>query len=271
MQAMQKVFHNILLPVHLNSKTDAAVDMAISFANRLGCNLHVLYIEKPRHFISRMFGFYSSRTIESGHKLKLMLVQHRFSSQMHPGHYMLVKYCKGGVQDQITQYTATHNIDLICLWNYAITSYSSINISELASATQCGVMKGPLQKDFWNAEKIVLPIGTSLPLTSMRVAISLAEKQGSVIHLVAMEKSAGSKSMSNLKKVYQLLKENTSLELVCYTLNGTDTGNPALEYARSIGGGLIVSNEKPAKGPWFSRWFFHHAAVQNSEIPVMVV
>src|SRR4030095_7956156 len=168
--------------------------------------------------------------------------------------------------------STSHRIDLVCLWNQPAGLFTRrINSSMLASATQCAVLHGRPQTSTWNADKIILPIGANLPLAGIRTAISLAEQQGSVIHLVAIEKPGMSKSMVNLKKVYQLLKENTSLQLVCYTMRGVDYGQLALEYARSVGGGLVISTEEPGSESGFSQWFLPRNMGYKQEIPVIIV
>ncbi len=271
---MQKIFYNILLPVNLNNQTEGIVEKAITFANRLDCNLHILYTASPVLAWESFFRLITRRSLVSQKKQKLLELQYRFEACMRPGLLLNTVFKSGNVEKETISYIMSAGIDMIFLGEKQPgMSFTGFNFHRIAAATGCSVLTGNTYRGFRDFEKIVLPIGHSLPVNRIRVATYLAQQLHAAIHLVSVEpQSRSDKNMQYLSKTYQLLKDNTTLPLVCSTFSGDDLGHSALNYARSVNAGLIVVNtDKKTGESSFFRRLLHTSFLHKREIPVMLV
>jgi hypothetical protein len=271
---MQKIFNNILLPVKLNKRTDEAVEKAIEFANRLECNLHILYTINSS-FLNGGY-FRRSADITAEKKRRLMELQNEHCKSIKKGLLLFTSVKKGNAEKEAAAYALLHGIDLIYVGDdqRGLPLFSDqVNVSRLAAQSNCAVLTINSHPHFENFEKIVLPIAHSLPVNRLRVAIYMAQQFNAVIHLVTQRDSAIMEdNMVYLEKAYQLLKDNTDLPLVCSTFSGDNPSHAVINYAHSVNAGLILTNPstKPSGRGFFSK-ILPGSLFAGPRVPMMVV
>ena len=115
-----------------------------------------------------------------------------------------------------------------------------IHSEKLAMETNCAVISGNNAKGCINCDKIILPVGSTLPLNSLRVAVYLAQQFRATLHLVA-DIQGNEENLQSLQRTYHILRENTDLPVVCNTFTG-NFQQSVLNYAKSVQPGLIIAN-----------------------------
>jgi K+-sensing histidine kinase KdpD len=238
---MQKIFSNILVPVFFDKKTELVIQKAIDFANEMDCHLHILYIESPS-FLKTPF----SRGILLDKQYKLFRFREKFQKKLNPGLKFFTGMEKGHFDKVITKYTDAHSIDLILVGERSrkfLFFKIGIDPTMIADKVSCPVLFTSYKPAFPHFAKIVLPIGTSIPVHRIRVTIYLARQFKATIHLLALENNGlNYEEMACMEKTFRVLKENTELPVVCTTLEGNDVSNASAQYSNSISEGLLVVN-----------------------------
>jgi K+-sensing histidine kinase KdpD len=232
--AMQKLFSNMLLPVALNRHTHQAVENAIELANRLDCNLHILYTLRTQLF--RSF-FHSER------KRKVSELQQQLSSRIKPGLLLQAIFTEGNPYEEVRNYVLSHDIDLVSVQRQAEPFWPigyGFDPERLAVDTDCTVISDQGENGVWNCNKILLPVGSSVPINGVRVAVYLARQFNASMHLVT--DTCDEENLASLQRTYHLLKDNTDISVECNTLDGANFHQSVLHYARSVHAGLIVAN-----------------------------
>lgn len=261
---MQKLFHNILVPVTLHRATVAVLSNSIDLANKLECNLHILYLARPPVFPGL---FHASR------KRKIAALQQEVSDRLRPGLLMNAVFAEGQADSELRTYLLSHDVDMVYLpelqenhWPFSMTIHSG----KLALEGRCAVIHGVAARHWGNCDRIVLPVEQSVPINSLRTGVYLAQHFKATIHLVS-EKMNGEEQAQSLARAYQLLKAHTELPVVCDTFEGLNFREAVVEYARKIQAGLIVANLAYRTTPgFFSRLFSREFAAART-VPVMVV
>ena len=271
---MQKLFYNILLPVDLGKTTFANVEKAVQLANRLECNLHVLFtMARPVALENIFFKSHLEKKIREKRALLSELQKH-FSQQMLPGSLLIASFQKGDVHEQTARYALDHSIDLV-YYDEALSMFHSpyLDIHRLTDEISCPVLIGKSEPGLESLDKIVLPVDEQLSADHVRVAIFMAQQLDAAIHLVGnTQEGNGAKNIRYLTKAYELLKDNTGLELVCSTFSGNEKERSTLHYAQSVRAGLIVANRtKQAGFKGEAAGFLHGNMNRKDNIPVLLV
>jgi nucleotide-binding universal stress UspA family protein len=267
------LFNNILLPVNLGAQSEVTVERAVLFANKLDCNLHILYTSRPFLFSDSAF---PSGRMKAEKKKKLFEIQADYSAKMKKGLLLYSVFRNGDPESEVASYAQAHSIDLVYIGDekeHISLFRKKFNINRLAKQANCAVFALNTQPELRSFEKIVLPIDQSLPINRMRVAIYFAQQFNAVIHLV----SQGGTPLSEenrvyLEKAYQLLKNNTELPLVCSTCSGDGKEESVIDYANSINAGMIVV--KPSamfRARGFLRGIFSSTVFKSPRVPIMMV
>jgi nucleotide-binding universal stress UspA family protein len=153
--------------------------------------------------------------------------------------------------------------------------FGSLSVNRLARRTQSAVLTLNDGLSLENVQNIVLPVSAHLPMRKIMLASYIARKYKAKIHLVGLSKRYPLTSVNDalyLYKTFQLLRENTNLEVEYHILHGDNIADKTLEYARGIDADLIVVN--PGKelllsgfiNKLFTRFIFNESA-----IPVMTI
>jgi nucleotide-binding universal stress UspA family protein len=275
---MQKLFNNILVPITLDKETKKNVEKAIHFANQLQCNLHLIHV--PASAFLTLNGALFSQSMKAKaiaeKKKKLSELQSHYCKDMSKP-LILSMHVECGAQEEVmAAYVAQHQIDLV----FAIgkrRSFSLIrdvfNASVLAAKTECPVLSLQSVPDLLGVRIIVMPVGTSLPITKIRIAAYLAKKYNASIHLVTKEKNALMyEELAYMQKALQVLKDNTDLPVKCKTRVGESLGNIALNYAEEVKADLILVNPGAESFlPGITNRLFARFVFSESRIPVMTV
>jgi K+-sensing histidine kinase KdpD len=270
---MQKVFYNMLVPVDPGKSTAPIVEKAVHLANRLECNLHLVYTIPPA---SALENFFLRDHTEKRIKDKcsfLSALQKRFSREMKPGCFLIISIQRGDAHEQTVRYAAAHSIDLVYYDETTGLFHTPfLDINRLTAALDCPLLIGKQEPNLDSIDKIVLPVDDQLSADHVRVAIFMAQQLGAAIHLVSDGRDGhDAKSMRYLTKAYELLKDNTGLELVCSTLSGNETGQSTLHYAQSVRAGLIVTNRQGPSGFGDMPGFLQGSFFRRDQIPVLLV
>ena len=275
---VQKIFNQILLPVTASDLNSDAVEKAAAFANQMQCHLHVLCITDPSRPDSNWIRF-----IKPASRRRNSNLPSQVGSLVEHGQHLMgkgLKFITSVKEDHIIQairsYTLMHNIDLVLVCNevapYTASKETRIT-GDLASYINCPVLFSSRVPSLEDLKIIVLPVDELLPVNKIRIAIYLASKFDAVIHLLALQsKKMNYGDNDYLKRAYAALKENTSQPFVCQVIQNKNRGRAAVEYARSVHAGLVVS--RPIKtGSFLSgvKSFFKKMFPGKKEVPLMAV
>jgi nucleotide-binding universal stress UspA family protein len=265
---MEKIFNDILLPVDIRSCNDDDMIKAIEFANRLQCNLHLLYI------INTAF-FPASKMRKAEVKKRMNDLQETHAQGLKEGSILFAGMREGDPESVITHYAITNAIDLV-LYHETHNSFvikKTVNVRKLAGKINCPILSIKSHRVLLDHQIIVLPIGKALPLSKMRVVIYLARHFCASIHLVSVGESANNNDdLIYLQKAYRLLKDHTELDVICNVVEGVTIGDIAVNYASSVNAGLVVVNsgaESVMSG--FINKLFSRFVYNQSKVPVMTV
>ena len=263
---MEKLFKDILMPISLRETSGGEVERAISFANKLECNLHLLHIYNPLLF--------PATAAQLEHRnVSMNALKAHYASSMSAGE-LHTSVRVGHTESVVGNYAVVNGIDLI-LVNEAgknLRLLKKLNVNRLADKTNCPVLSIKSDHLLDQDEVIVLPIGKNLPLKKLRVVIYIAVHFNAAVHLVSIDKNGKEDGLNYMQKAYSVLKENTDLEVKCNIGEGERLGDVAVEYAKSVNAGLIVVNsgaETMLSGivnKWFPKFVF-----DQSQVPVMTV
>lgn len=261
---MQKLFSNILLPVTLNRHAAGSIENGIELANKLECNLHVLYILRPRFYRS---WFHASR------KKKITAIQQQLLSRIRPGLLLQAIFAEGQPYDEIKAYVLSHDIDMVCVqdgfdpvWPLAMGFHSE----KLATETNCAVISNHDNEGLKNCDKIVMPVGSAVPINSLRVAVYLARQFNASIHLVNDNRQTDD-NFQSIKRAYHLLKENTDINVICNSFEGRNFRQSVLNYAKSVHAGLIVANVAYRRNQGFFNRLVAREFAYTAKVPLVMV
>jgi hypothetical protein len=278
MQVVQKVFNQVLLPVLAPDLSLETVEKAIAFANQMQCHLHILCItgQQNRHgsFFQRLNNSFKKPVFISGYELAQL--EETCQAKMSKGLKLITASKETRLLAAIRSYISSHSIDLVLFCNEIapVTSDMETRINGGFSAyINCPVLFSSSLPSLPDLKIIVLPVDELLPVNKIRIAIYLAGKFNAVIHLLAMEnKKLNDGDLDYLKRAYAVLKENTNQPFVCQSVQNKDLEKAAVEYARSVDAGLVVSRPF-SHGSRFPRLilFFKHLFSRKKEVPVMAV
>ena len=246
MMAMQKLFNNLLIPVVLNRRAGRIVENAMELANRLECNLHILYTIPSPFF---------RKWIHGRRKRKMSEIQQQMSLRIKPGLLMQAVFTSGNFHEEVKNYVLSHEIDLVSIQNrdelFRLPGYAP-DPERLALEADCAVISNEGVAGLGNCDKIILPIGSSVPINGVRVAVYLARQFDATIHLVTNTHQED--NLASLQRTYQLLKDNTDVPVVCNTFSGSNFRQSVFNYARSVHAGLIVANPACRMKKGFFNW-----------------
>jgi hypothetical protein len=232
---MQKIFNNILVPVAIGRKTEQTIETAIAFANRLGCNLHLLFIEKKS-----LFPLFEKSKNNAATKARIHELREQFAPDMKDDLRLFTAFQNKGMQNAVMRYAQLYEIDMIIAgreWRRY-----GFNDNRDDAIFHCPIVTIPNETYLRQWKIIVLPIENFLPVNKIRVAVCLARHFEATIHLVVMERSNSCDCIDCMKKAFRVLKDNTGLPVVCNVIPGKELGQVVRQYARSVRAGLILMN-----------------------------
>jgi hypothetical protein len=248
--SMQKLFSNLLVPVSFNRYTCQSVENAIALANRLECNLHILYTLRTNVFRG---WFHSQR------KKRVSDIQQQMRARVKPGLLMQAVFTEGSPYDEVKNYVLSQEIDLVWVQRQTQPFWSStfgFDPEKLAVEADCAVISDHGSEGLKNCDKIILPVGPSVPVNGVRVAVYLARQFKASIHLVC--DTFQEEQLASLQRTYHLLNDNTDITVVCNTFHNSNFHRSVLNYAQSVEAGIIVANPAYRKkenvfGKWIRR------------------
>jgi nucleotide-binding universal stress UspA family protein len=276
---MNKLFNNILVPIDFSHASELAIEKAIDIANHFKCHIHLLFAESSGLLatqpltISKNLGLATADAAS-----KLYQLQNKYTYQLHPGLSFHSCFRKGNRNRSIIEYAIRHQIDLVIIGKAPRTINTLIsggcNVNEISNHIDCPVMS--VRQDAANEGwmNIVLPICSMLPVRKMMFASYLARKYNSKIHLVSIAGDYGKDADCKryLYKAYQLLRDNTNLNIECHTVPGHNIADTTLRFAKKINADLILVN--PGKECHLSGIFnrlLPASLFNESRIPVMAI
>jgi nucleotide-binding universal stress UspA family protein len=277
---MHKLFNNILIPVDFSEVSELAIEKAIDIANHFQCNIHLVYIENERLLMKKK-KLLSHRADSAlpGSEAKLYQLQNKYTYKLDPGLVIQSAAVRGNKNRSVIEYSFSHRIDLLIIGKPASLSGTllpgNFNINEITKKVGCPVLT--VRKEAGNVRlmNIVLPVCSVLPIRKIMFASYLARKYNSKIHLLAIagaEDNEQGDRNQYLHKAYQLLRDNTNLDIECHTLRGQNIAETTLRFAKKIDADLIVIN--PGKESLLSGFlirFFDGFLFNESRIPVMTI
>ena len=251
-------------------------ERAIRMANHFHCGLHLLYTENT----ALVPIFSSGQEDRTGNtRKKLSALEERFGPLLEPGLPLRISHSKGEVEQKVGEYAIKNFIDVIMVGRSGHSLpgslFGSLSINRLARRTRSAVLTvndGPALE---NVQNIVLPVAAHLPMRKIMLASYVARKSNAKIHLIGLSKRHPFTAVNDaqyLYKTFQLLRDNTNLDVEYHMLPGENIADKTLEYARGINADLIVVNPgKELLLSGFINKIFARFIFNESPIPVMTI
>lgn len=237
---MVRLFKSILLPVYNDYPSDAEISQAVNFANKLEADLHLVLIT---YHSLRITKHDSSPEL----KFRLAKIREKYIPYLNPGLCLHTQFLEGRAETRISEYCNRFAIDLVFVYDRSRKGFfhRSIKAVEIANKVQCPVLTMKSTSLFDDRRIIVLPVGKAFPVSKIRVVIFMAKLFKADIHLITLENEGMNHAeISHMIKTFQVLKDNTDLQVTCTTVPGRSLANITLDYAHTMHAGLIVVNSK---------------------------
>lgn len=277
---MNKLFNKILVPVEFSKQTSQVVSKAVMIANQFKCDLHLVFAENggmadaDKHLVEVL-----TEGELTDYEVKLQDLKAAFLPQLEHGLQLVTVMHKGSREQYIISYALQHRIDLIMVEKprsiLPMRFSRSFNINRISKKTGCPVLTVKGSAELEAIRNIVLPVDAHLPLRKVMFASYLAKHFNARIHLIALSEPGEEVDVEKkayLYKTFQLLRENTNLNIECHTVHGGNIADTTLQYATDINADLIVVN--PGKEMLLSGFvnrLFARLLFNESRIPVMTV
>jgi hypothetical protein len=261
---MQKVFHNILMPVRLNGNAIPRINSAIQFANHLGCHLHLLFVANSPFFK------FNHKKIETQAKARMLELKDACHEKLKPGLKLFTAFKWGSSWNNTAQYAESNGIDLVLA-----TDRFKGDLARSESETgfvHCPVLRMPFNGSQENFKTIILPIESAFPINKIRIAVYLARQFEATIHLVSRKKDELlNTERYNIERTYRALKNNTDLRVVCHAIDGKKLSAEVVHYANAVNAGLVVLNPLTDStfGNFIRRLF--PGFISKKSVPVLTV
>jgi nucleotide-binding universal stress UspA family protein len=273
---MNKLFNNILVPIDFSDVSELAIEKAIDIGNHFRCNVHLVFVQAQGLLIKQPGQL--TRSLQgrpADAEAKLYQLQNKFTYQLHPGLSMHACIRRGNRTRTVVEYALRHHIDLVIIGRTTNLFPGNYNIREITRRIECPVLSVRRDSPQQGLSNIVLPVCSMLPIRKIMFASYLARKYNSKIHLLAVAGEGEDERADRnqyLHKAYQLLKDNTNLNIECHTMRGHNIAETTLRFAEKIDADLIVVNPgNESKLSGFINKVFDGSLFNESKIPVMTI
>jgi nucleotide-binding universal stress UspA family protein len=277
---MTKLFNNILVPVDFSDACELAIEKAIDIANHFRCNIHLMFAEREGLFGGKQTFLTRSLSGDiSDPEARLYYLQNKYTYQLDA--HLLIHSCvrRGNMNRSVTEYALRHGIDLVIVGkshsNGFIWFTPTFDVNIITNRLECPVLcvQTFVGNERWN--NIVLPVSSVLPIRKIMFASYLARKYNSSIHLLGVTSDDDHKNADDhqyLHKAFQLLRDNTRLNIECHTIRGRNIAEATLRFAQKINADLIVVNPgRESRLSGFLNKVFKGSLFSESRIPVMTI
>lgn len=280
---MNKQFTKVLVPVNFNRNTPLVMQKAIQVANEFNCDVHLLHVQTPVPVIpflydSHFSGSYSGNSSNFSEK-KLQRLRNMHVRKLINGLQMTTSVELGNWQEMLKKTIIAEHIDLVLVpkrrkrfWGALI---QKIDINKLVQQTRCPVLTVTRPFNIHHLQKIVVPVGDTLPVKKLSLAAFLARQNNGQVHLMSSfpeNKNGETRARWCVTRAYQLLRDYTQVNIHCTSEPNHPGMNGTLAFANEIKADLIVVNSgretKPAG--WLSRLMKKYIH-RESNIPVLTV
>jgi hypothetical protein len=260
---MRKIFHNILVPVYLDKQADEVINTAVEFSNQLSCHLHLFFVTGPA-----FLNWYNQKEITIKNKNRIFLLKQKYLFRLKAGLKIFTAYQSKVNYAELAKYAETHDIDMV-LTPEQIKHQDFYN--KCMPVFNCPIISLKTYSVSHPPRTIVLPVGTSFPINTIRIAAYLAKQFGLSLHLISLSNDPPLKQMGYMKRAFELLKTNTDLPVVCHSVTGKKLDQLALEYA-SVHEGMVVMNaENETTAPGIISRIISKLTYKKTKIPIITV
>jgi hypothetical protein len=152
--------------------------------------------------------------------------------------------------------------------------FGTLSINRLSWKVNQPVLTVKLKQAGQEIRHIVIPVHGNLPIRKITLASYIANQFNAKIHLVGLSKhfEEGIDETMYLSKAYQLLCDNTKLEIVCHREPDMNIADATLKYAQQVEADLIIVNSgKELLLSGFINRLFARFIFNESKIPVMTI
>lgn len=268
----------IVVAIDFSKYSIHALEYAISFANVVGSEIMMVWVDKPDAEES----IYNNEGHEHRKEAKQRMEElvEKYSKTMKKGS-LTYKLRKGKIYKEISNQAKYNDATLIITGSHGVSGFESFmigsNANKIVTYAPCPVITiretFPVKKSI---KKIILPIDNS-SATRQKVtpALELAKLFGSEIHILELQSS----SMSSIRKIVSKYTEQVTKfcneQKIKNTLEVIECDNittATINYAEKVQADLIIimtEQEEETSNIWLGP--FAMQMVNNSTIPVMSV
>jgi len=253
---MTSLFKKILVPVDFSERSETAVQKAIELAEPYVSVISLLYVVKPL-FSLNIFSstgylvapateiYFESEIEDRMKKYRSMVARLTEGVKIE---LIISEY--GHIQNRIEHAAKLFEPDLIIICKKGrksiFTFFNLIFPDRLAKKTDCPVLTIKRGSAGNRIRNIVLPVTWKYPARKLELAIVMAKKFGSHIHLMTFPEKEKDKDGDNREQAFidsfNRIRENSSVIIKHGPLRGNDVARSILYYSESIKADMILTN-----------------------------
>jgi nucleotide-binding universal stress UspA family protein len=228
---MQKLFNKVLVPFDFSERSRRTVQSAISLAAEYECSIYLLHASLT---------FTVAGDAEIGRKFEETLAEYD------PALRMTYAIAHGGWNESVISFIHQNNIDLL-LTGQAGRLFRgramAVNPNRIAARTNIPVITVPANRRLSKLGSIVIPVTDFLPVRKLIYGIYMASKYSTTVKLLGVENEETSQKVRYyLKKAYQLIRDNCSLNVQLELTSGNNVAEAINNHAMIQSADLVIVN-----------------------------
>jgi nucleotide-binding universal stress UspA family protein len=278
---MQKLFNRILVPVDLTEKSRKAVEKAVELAKEYSCTIHLVHVTKAVSIGSLSFDKHGEqqdrlRSDERQSRARLMDLFGFLKPVLDPSIKVEYSVLRGNWNEAIVNYVNEHGVDLVLVGqggHLFSKKEMLLNPNRIATRTNVPVITVPSNRRLVKLYSIVIPVTDFLPVRKLIYGIYMGTKHATTVKLLGIENPQTSEKVRHyMRKAYQLIRDNCSLNVELELLPGENVAETVNQYAMTHSADLVIVNPGgQSRMPGFFSWLFGKIIQRYSAPPVLTV
>jgi len=249
---MNKLFNNILVPLHSYKNFYNRIKRAVEIANQFQCNIYILSIVPDGWYsFFKKAIFAKDQDMWLDIHFELLEEQRKIMRQLYPKTCIDYAVKKASQWNEINGYCLRNDIDLLLFfeedkWRWEYIRFKKY-IAQIARQASAPVLTVGVQQGLTGIDNIILPIENDFFTKNLMVASYIGKICNSKIHLVSLKRQVLPQQDSEsfcLYKAYQLLLANTNLHIKCVLLDEQNMEEAIFKYGQMINADLILFNSE---------------------------
>lgn len=248
---MNKLFNKILIPVDFSEKLVLTAEDIIDFAKQYDCSIHLISVitisalsavSMPGGHIPIPYNADNKAQLEP--RLKI-IADNLF---MHSGTQIQVSYSVvyGTWDHVIIDLINEENFDVVLIVQKGKPNKKIkmvVNPDSIGAKTNVPVITVPSNRRLTRLYSIIIPITDFVPVRKLMYGIYIASKFTTTLKLLGIEnRNTQEKVQFYLRKSYQLIHDNSSVQVEMETVRGENVAQTINQFAMRTSADLVIVN-----------------------------